>query len=249
MIGIIGAGRFGRLMAGYLAADFAVGICSRRRPAAKLEQAGVVLESLEDVCRRRVVIPAVPISALAQVLQQIAPLIRKDALVMDVCSVKIFPSRLMARLLPESVSILASHPMFGPDSAAESLNGKKIVVCPQRIGMRLFHRIKIYLAGKGLAVIETSPEEHDRQIAFSLALTHFLGRTLSRCGAAPMPIDTEGYQRLLYTLETVEHDTWQLFEDMHRYNPFARQARESFLTAARDIHHGLIDKNEVPETS
>ncbi len=249
MIGIIGAGRFGRLMAGYLAADFAVGVCSRRPPTAELERAGVVFESLADVCRRRIVIPAVPISALERVLGQIAPLLLPRALVMDVCSVKIYPSRLMARLLPESVSILASHPMFGPDSAADSLAGKKIVVCPQRIGMRLFHRIKVYLATKGLAVIETSPAEHDRQIAFSLALTHFLGRSLSRCGAAPMPIDTEGYQRLLYTLETVEHDTWQLFEDMHRYNPFARRAREAFLTAAGEIHRGLDEKSEIPEAS
>ena len=78
-------------------------------------------------------------------------------------------------------------------------------------------------------VVESTPEEHDRQIAVSLALTHFIGRALSEFGAGPLDIDTEGYNRLLHILEVVTHDTWQLFMDMHRYNPFARQQREAFI--------------------
>jgi len=47
-------------------------------------------------------------------------------------------------------------------------------------------------------VIEASPSEHDRQIAVSLALTHFIGRSLAGMGAKPQDIDTEGYKRLLH---------------------------------------------------
>jgi len=35
------------------------------------------------------------------------------------------PVRWMRELLPPDVAILGSHPMFGPDSAAESLQGRK----------------------------------------------------------------------------------------------------------------------------
>jgi len=240
MIGIIGYGRFGRLMAHYLSTEVRVDVYRRGHRADEPGRRSISFKSLEEVCRQRIVIPAVPISNLAQVLVEIGPLLARDTLVVDVCSVKVYPCELMMRLLPNSVSILGTHPMFGPDSAAGSLTGKKIVLCPQRIELRPLHRVKAFLAAKGLTVIETTPEQHDRQIAVSLALTHFIGRSLSRFDARPMNIDTEGYQRLLHTLETVENDTWQLFEDMHRYNPYAQEVREAFLSAAQQIHEGLI---------
>ncbi len=239
MIGIIGYGRFGRLMARYLSSEVRVEVYRRGRKAAEQQRRGIVFRSLEEVCRQRIVIPAVPISQMEAVLTEIAPLLSANTLVIDVCSVKVYPCELMMRLLPEKVSILGTHPMFGPDSAADSLAGKKIVLCPQRVELRPLHRIRAFLETRGLTVIDATPEEHDRKIAISLALTHFIGRSLSRFDAKPMDIDTEGYQRLLHTLETVENDTWQLFEDMHRYNPFARDVRGAFLTAAAKIHGDL----------
>ena len=56
-------------------------------------------------------------------------------------------------------------------------------------------------------------------------------------------MDTEGYKRLLHILEVVEHDTWQLFEDMHRYNPYAREKRAEFMEAMRGIEDRLTKNN------
>jgi prephenate dehydrogenase len=123
----------------------------------------------------------------------------------------------MRKALPETVSILATHPMFGPDSAATSLRERKIVLCRERVPEGRYRRIKSYLSGKGLVLIEATADEHDRQIAVSLALTHTIGRSLSAFGARDLPIDTEGYRRLLHILGVVEHDTWQLFQDMNTY--------------------------------
>jgi prephenate dehydrogenase len=141
----------------------------------------------------------------------------------------------MRELLPPDVAILGSHPMFGPDSAAESLQGRKIVLCPIRIAPARYAAIRSYLISKGLVVIEASPSEHDRQIAVSLALTHFIGRSLAGMGAKPQDIDTEGYKRLLHILEVVENDTWQLFADMNRYNPYAVEVRRDFMKAMQAI--------------
>jgi len=96
----------------------------------------------------------------------------------------------------------------------------------------------------GLVLVEGSPEEHDHQIAVSLALTHFIGRGLEEFGAGPLDIDTEGYQRLLHILGVVEHDTWQLFVDMNRYNSYARQKRRKFMDAMKKIDT-LIEKQVV----
>ena len=125
--------------------------------------------------------------------------------------------------------------MFGPDSAADSLENHKIVLCPVRIGRQRFKKIADWLSSKGLVVIEATPEEHDRQIAVSLALTHFIGRSLAEFGADDLPIDTEGYKRLRHILGVVENDTWQLFRDMHTYNPHAGDIRAAFMAAVEKI--------------
>ena len=91
----------------------------------------------------------------------------------------------------------------------------------------------------GLVVIEATPEAHDRQIAVSLALTHFIGRSLAEFGATPLDIDTEGYQRLLHVLGVVENDTWQLFQDMNTYNPYADESRSAFMKAVQKIQQRL----------
>jgi len=240
MIGIIGYGRFGKLMAGYLARDFDVLVWDPRPEAFRGDPAGAVpAASLAAVCARETIILAVPISTLYDVLVTIAPMVKPDALVMDVCSVKLYPTRWMRDLLPETVSILPTHPMFGPDSAAESLSGRKIVLCRERVAEKRYEKIRRYLISKGLSVIETDAREHDRQIADSLCVTHFIGRSLSEFGAGKLAIDTEGYNRLLHVLEVVEHDSWQLFLDMNRYNPFAKKRRTALMEAMKIIEERL----------
>jgi len=240
MIGLIGYGRFGRLTVRHLSPDFDVVVHTRSTDKRDdIAAAGGRLVSLEEACARKIVIICVPISAMEQTLGQIAGLLAPDAIVADVCSVKEFPVKWMLRQLPESVDILATHPMFGPDSAARSLAGHKIVLCPERISPERYGKIKSWLSGKKLNIIETTPAEHDRKIAVSLSLTHFIGRTLAKFGATPLDIDTEGYKRLLHILEVVNNDTWQLFEDMHRYNPYAGEKRQGFIDAMTEINHHL----------
>ena len=244
MIGIIGYGRFGRLMAGYLARDFKVVIYQSPRTDPTGNHPNITFGPLEAACRQRIVIPSVPIGVFRSKIVEIAPLLAADALVVDVCSVKTHPVEWMRRTLPAGVSILATHPMFGPDSAAQSLAGSKIVLCPVRIADRRFHRITSYLESKGLITIEATPEEHDRQIAHSLGLTHFIGRALAEFGAARLTIDTEGYKRLLHILGVVENDTWQLFEDMHHFNPYAAESRAAFRNAVEKIEDRLNQTEE-----
>jgi prephenate dehydrogenase len=245
MIGLIGYGRFGRLTVRHLSTDVDVVVYTRSADKADdIAAAGGRLVSLEEACAQNIVIVCVPISAMQATLAQIAPLLSSEATVADVCSVKEYPARWMRLLLPETVEILATHPMFGPDSAANSLRGHKIVLCPERIAPEKYEKIKAWLAGKQLQIIEATPAEHDRKIAVSLSLTHFIGRTLSEFGAQPLDIDTEGYKRLLHILGVVKNDTWQLFEDMHRYNPYAREKREAFMTAMARIHDHLNEREK-----
>ena len=242
-IGIIGFGRFSRLMIRYLADDFKVTVYDRRDRIDDISQLGGYAGSLADTCARDIVIPAVPISTMRSILEQVGPLLHPANLVMDICSVKTYPVQWMTELLPPDVPFLATHPMFGPDSATDTLAGQKIILSHHRVDSDRYECIRDYLKRKGLVVIETTPEEHDRQMAATLALTHFIGRSLAEYGAEPLDIDTEGYRRLLFTLDTVTHDTWELFTDMHRYNPFAREMRDRFIAAMKRIDDRLKNEN------
>jgi prephenate dehydrogenase len=244
MIGIIGFGRFGKLASRYLAKDFEVFVHHRTDKSNEIRRTGARVASLEEACSQNVVIPCVPISVLKDFLKDSAPLIKPHALMVDVCSVKEYPIKWMRQILPDTVSILATHPMFGPDSASDSLEGRKICLCKVRIPEKQYRKIRKYLTSRGLAVVEATAREHDEQIATSLALTHLIGRSLSESGAAELAIDTEGYKRLLHILEVVERDTWQLFLDMHRYNPYAGQKRALFM----DVINRINDRLKQEET-
>ena len=239
MIGIFGFGRFGELTARYLAKDFPVVVRNTGGNSEAIEALGARAADLETTASQDILILSVPISALADSITRIIPYLKSGAMVLDVSSVKVLPDQWLSELLPRSVSYLPTHPMFGPDSAADSLKDRKIVLCPGRIEPKQYDCVRSYLKDKGLDVIETTPEMHDREIAVSLALTHFIGRSLSKFGAEELRIDTEGYKRLLHILEVVENDTWQLFSDMNHYNPFAGEVRESFLDAMEEIKDRL----------
>ena len=211
-----------------------------RRPQSKQVRAlGAAPATLEQACGQDALILCVPIEGFEKLVRGIRGLVRPHALVIDVCSVKEHPVRVMKALLPKTVEILATHPNFGPDSAAESLRGHKLIACRVRVSAERYRKFRRAVERKGLVVVEMSPREHDKRMASSLVLTHFIGRALIRCGARPTGVDTEGYKRLLRILQTVRNDTWQLFDNMNRYNAFAPRMRRAFLAAIASVDRKL----------
>jgi len=234
-VGLIGFGRLGRLLARHAAARTRIFVYDVELDARAVRALGAVPATLEQACAQPVVVLCVPIGEFEGLVRRVSGLLRPDALVVDTCSVKEHPVRVMKRLLPAGVSLLATHPIFGPDSAADSLRGRPIIVHPTRLAPSLYRRARRALAGAGLEVVEMTPREHDRRMAGSQLLTHFIGRALAAYGAKTTGVDTEGYKRLLYILETVRNSSWELFEDMNRYNVFAGPMRRRLLSAMRGV--------------
>ena len=233
--GIIGYGRFGQLLARELKSRGRVLVFDPRLPATALplDDPSIYAASLADTCAARLLLYAVPIRVLESVIVASAPHVREGAIVADTASVKEWPARWLLQHLPASVDLVATHPLFGPDSAEDGLAGRKIFVAPLRLRHpRSVHR---FLRSFGLEVLIGTPEEHDREIADTQALTHWIGRALERFGATPRPLDTVGYRRLLEILHYVSRDSWELFEDMERWNPHAADTRARFLEVLRAL--------------
>ena len=234
-IGLIGFGRFGKLIVKHLSNDFEFNVYDKADKEAEIRKNKAISSSLKEACQQDIVILAVPISGIENTLKEIKNLLKKDSLVIDVCSVKEHPVKLMEKILPMHVQILATHPMFGPDTAFDSLEERKIVACRIRIQDKLYFQIRRFLESRQLDVIETTPERHDREIAKSLVLTHFIGRALIDMKASSLEIDTRGYRDLIRILDTIKNDTWQLFEDMNNFNRFSGQVRKNFIKSIKNV--------------
>lgn len=238
-IGIIGFGRFGKLLSTLLKKSHKVRVFDIKNKAKEAEELGVEWATLDEVCSQDLIIFCVPISETGKALKKIRNKVKENAIVMDTCSVKEYPAKLMLRHLPQKTEIIASHPMFGPDSAKYGLKGLHIVLYPLRIKKQSFGAVKDIFKALGLKTIEMTPEEHDKQSAWSLCLVHFLGRGLEKMKITPQKITTLGFERLLKVQETVTNDTWQLFRDMQKYNKFAKPLRKKFLRAAQELDKSL----------
>lgn len=234
-VGIIGFGRLGSLISKYMSQDFTLLVHDLHDYSNEIEKIGATPATFEEACDCPIVIPFVPMSEFENCIKKMAPLLKKETLLVDVCSVKEMPVDIMMKHLSKDIQILATHPMFGPDSAKDTLFGTKIAVCPVRIDQELYNKISTYLRSHGIKTIESTPEEHDKQIANTLVLTHLIGRSLIDFDAHRLEIDTKGYRRLLKILETVENDSWQLFEDMNKYNRHAKETRETFLHSLKGV--------------
>lgn len=234
-VGVIGFGRLGRLLVRHFAKDARLYVADPRLDRRLVRRLGAVPVAFADAAAQDVVVLCVPMAAFESVVKKMRPFVKPGAMVADTCSVKEHPERVMKRWLPRTVELLATHPNFGPDSAADSLKGRKLILHPLRMKPARYAAAKRFLARKGLELIELTPREHDRRMASSLVLTHFIGRALIASGARTTGVDTEGYKRLLRILETVQNDSWQLFADMNRFNAGAAPMRRRFLKALKTV--------------
>ncbi len=232
LVGVYGLGRFGSFWAQSLSGRFAVrGFDidpSRRAPE------GVERATLDSLLECDAVFLCVTIRAVPEVLRSLAPLLRPGILIADTCSVKLEPARWMSELLPAHVDLLATHPMFGPESAKNGLSGLAIMMDPLRCSDSTAAFWADVFASFGLSVVRMSCDRHDREAAYSQALTHFVGRSLHRVGLPDTDIATRWYRNLHAVVKQCVRDAPTLFEDMQRLNPYAAEMRRKVMLAFHD---------------
>jgi len=239
-IGVYGLGRFGSFWASELAKHgFSVFGYGR---SAKVAPKGVALASEDEVLACDVLFYCVAISAFEEVLKRTAPRITPRTLVMDTCSVKLYPAKLMRTYLGEDVPCIATHPMFGPDSGKDGIAGLPLVICPVHAPLAVVQQWAEEFARWGLKVHQMSCDQHDREAAWSQGITHFVGRTLSELSLGETELATTGYRSLTSIVAQTCNDPLQLFYDLQRYNPYARQMRMALKGAVDTVMQTLKDQ-------
>jgi prephenate dehydrogenase len=223
LVGVIGTGRFGKFWAELLAERHAVVTYNRSDRAVP---AGCKSVPLERMGACDAVFLCTSISSMEPVLTQLSPHLQPGAVVLDTCSVKVYPTRSMQSILPEAVECIGTHPMFGPDSARNGITGLPLVFAPVRCSKDTASLWRGEFTAMGLSVSDLDPEEHDREAAYTQGVTHFVGRVLADMALVPSDIATVGYKQLLAVMEQTCNDPYQLFEDLQRFNPYTTEMRQ-----------------------
>jgi prephenate dehydrogenase len=115
----------------------------------------------------------VSISSFEDVVRKIAPAMREGQTVVDICSVKERPVKIMHEHIKHGL-ILGTHPVFGPGS--KGVRNKAYILTPTNVDEKVFaQKYKGWLEKVGARVFIMSPEKHDALMSVVLGLPHFVG--------------------------------------------------------------------------
>lgn len=237
-VALLGLGAFGRLAASVLRDHAEVVVHDPKSADDDVRGLGVSPVSIEDAAKAEVVILCVPVQVVPVVCVTIGPVLREGALVCDVGSVKLRPVGWMMETLPPHAQVLGTHPLFGPQTAAElgGIAGEPITLCRARVRDDVYDRIKGFLGGTlHLKVLEMTADEHDQQMAFVQGLTHLIGRSACDMRLPELPTATLAYRRLIQLKCNTECDAPELFEAIQKLNPYAANARKAFVQAVQGV--------------
>jgi prephenate dehydrogenase len=123
-----------------------------------------------------IVMISVPIQTTPELIKTVAPYMKQNSLLFDICSLKNEAYKALYEVHKKyPINCLSLHPMFGP--AIKAL--KNYVLLVLEIGgteyyNKLVNEFLTIFENSGLIIIKTTPEIHDIRIALTLGVPHML---------------------------------------------------------------------------
>lgn len=189
-----------------------------------------------------VVILSIPIDAAVSMAEKIGPLLRKDQLLMDFCSLKEGITDAMKR--STEAEVIGTHPLFG--SFTDCLKGQNIILCPGR-GTRWLQWLESEFESKGAIITRMDPIEHDRNMAVVQGLSHLLtislGRTLQKLGMPPDQArlySTPVFRMKMDLVGRLFAQDLDLYKNLIGQNRFTLEALEAFSSAISEGKEALL---------
>ena len=240
-VGIVGFGSFGKWMAEFLRErNFEIMISDVRRDTLKrYSDIYDIGTNIEVAKNSDIVIVAVPISKVVDVIREIGPYVKEGSLIMDITSVKSKPVKAMLKYVHNKVEVLGTHPMFAPK--IKSIDGEVIILVKGR-GDVWYEKVKKFLRGEGVKVVETTCEEHDRLMSIIQGLTHFVYISTARTFYS-MSVDVEKtrklmspvYEMMLDLIARIVGQNPELYADIQMENPFITEVHSNYIEEAKKL--------------
>jgi len=239
IIGLVGgSGKMGQWFRRFFtAAGYRVEIAGRKTAMTPVELAK----------KSHVLIVTVPIDVTCATIKELGPYLAKDALFMDLTSLKKEPVEAMLKY--SKAEVIGTHPLFGPRE--RSLKGKNIVLCPAR-GKKWLPWLKDLFGSYGGHLEIMSPDEHDRAMAIVQGLVHTAHMAMGMTVAGSKfllstfdSISTPNFKKKLQQVRRLFSQDPTLYAQMLFYNPYVLPILESYM----DNLHRLVSAVREKETA
>jgi prephenate dehydrogenase len=238
-LGLIGVGAFGEFMLKHVAPFFVTYVYDKYRDLADVTQTyNVTSVGFDKVCQCDIVVIAAPVNALQDIALEMKKHLKPGQLVMDVASVKTIPAAILRDTLPPGIDAISLHPLFGPQSGSQGIGGLNVAVCNVR-GSRVPGVIKFLEEDLKLNAIQTTPEQHDTEMAFVQGLTHMIAKVFVSMDVPKIQQTTKTFDLLCQMVELVRYDSDELFRTIERDNPFMAEAKAKFFSAIQNLEAQL----------
>ncbi len=239
---ILGAGKMGVWFAKYCKenGDAVILADRKKEKLAKLQkELGVETADFAEAVQKadRVMI-CVSINAMEDVVKKIAASVHKGQPIMDICSIKEQPVKIMHEHLKGAL-VLGTHPVFGPGS--NGVKNKAFILTPTNAEEKAFaEAYQKWLEKEGARVFITTPKHHDELMSVVLGFPHFLGVV-----ACDTLLDQTDYPetkkvagttyRMLFTLaEATALETPDLFATLQLSLPEIDSLEKLFMQKAQE---------------
>ena len=196
-------------------------------PAGSLANAIAREDMREAVQGADAVALCVPAQAMAAVLSELVPFMLPTQLLFDITSVKVRPMLLMERYFAGPV--VGTHPLFGPVHLPEDLH---VALTPgnQATDAHL-DQVRDLFECFNCHCFVTSPEEHDRSVAFVQGL-NFISSAAYFASLAHreelLPFLTPSFRRRLEGARKLLTEDAGMFQGFTSANPMTRDAIHTF---------------------
>lgn len=236
-IGLLGHGRFGSAFASLLEEN-GYAWCGWDASASLPEGRGVTsIDAL--LSQSDLIVLAVPLDAFEAALVDLRPRLTGRHQLMDVCSVKEVPCRLMDEMLGDDIGHVGSHPLFGPLSIARA-EPLRTVLCPSPRHPGTARLARDLFTSVGSEVADQDPTSHDRSMALTHAMAFFIARGLVELGVgSDLRWVPPSFAALAASIAAVRADAGHLFNAIQNQNPYAAATRQQLIEALTLIDRRL----------
>jgi prephenate dehydrogenase len=241
-IAVLGAGKMGQWFAKFfLEEGYSVVVADRNKRKLETLRNELAIETsdfAQAVHNADRVLICVSISAIEAAVKTIAPHIGEGQIVMDICSVKGKPVKIMHDYIKRGL-VLGTHPVFGPGS--KDVKNKAFILTPTNGREKEFaETFRVWLETRKARVFIISPEEHDRLMSVVLGLPHFVGlvacETLleQRNYLETKKVAGTTYRMLLTLAEVTAMENPELFSSLQFSLPELEKIENAFIEKAQE---------------
>lgn len=239
---VIGYGRFGKLWTDILSEHGNVVVYEENLAVSQKGPKFTKFVNLKTALSQEVIFLCIPISSIEAFVSENASCFSPDTTVIDTASVKTYPIAWMDAGIP-NIKHLGLHPLFGPDSYDTNQINLMIITPSEQYPELAATWAEIFESWTFFTKI-ISPEEHDKSIAYSQGVTHFIGNVLKKMELPQQTsTPTRGYSMLRDIERFCSNDSPRLFRDMLLYNPQSVNMFKHFLKASHDVSAYIRKEN------